>query len=152
MKSTGTFSNCIGSLACLLSILAATKLCGQSLDDRFDPEATGGQWKVFATLEQSTGQILVGGDFTTIGGGARTNLARLNHNGTLDASFTANANGNVRSLAEQPDGKLLVVGAFSKLAGENRNGIARLNADGTLDAGFHPTVVYSPNVSWKTVI
>jgi uncharacterized delta-60 repeat protein len=152
MKSKAKFFTCVGSVACLFSILAATKLFGQTLDDAFNPDVTGGQGEVFTTLEQSTGQILVGGDFTSIAGGARTNLARLNHNGTLDVAFTANANGNVRGFAEQADGKILLCGAFSKLAGQTRNGIARLNPDGSLDTDFHPAVLYSPNPSSTSVI
>jgi uncharacterized delta-60 repeat protein len=145
MKFIAKFSNYIGSVACLLSILATTTVFGQSLDIGFNPDVTGPYGHVYTTFEQSTGQILVGGDFTSIGGGVRTNFARLNHNGTLDASFTANANGEVYCLAEQPDGKILVGGDFSKLAGETRNGIARLSPDGSLDADFHPVVLYSPD-------
>ena len=65
-----------------------------TLDLSFDPGANG---QVFALALQPDGKILVGGDFTTLGGGgsgatARQHLARLNADGSLDASFNPGAN------------------------------------------------------------
>ena len=87
---------------------------------------------------QADGKILVGGDFTSVGGQTRNNIARLNPDGSLDASFDPNASFFVEALAVQADGKILVVGLFSSIGGQTRNGIARLNSDGSLDANFDP--------------
>ena len=59
-------------------------------------------------------------------GQPRNRLARLNPNGTLDATFTSDANGTVESLAVQPDGNILVGGSFAALAGQLRLRMARL--------------------------
>jgi uncharacterized delta-60 repeat protein len=95
---------------------------------------------IFSLAVQADGKILVGGDFTKLGGQSRTNIARLNVDGTLDEGFNPGARGGVNSFVLQDDGKILVGGYFSILAGQTRNGIARLNADGTLDTSFNPGV------------
>ena len=84
--------------------------------------------------------MLIGGYFTAVNGVNRTNMARLNADGSLDSSFSpgTEADGTVRSIALQPDGKILIGGAFTNVNGTNRNHIARLNADGGLDLGFNP--------------
>src|SRR5262249_27754014 len=57
----------------------------------------------------------------------RTNLARINTNGTVDVTFNPNANGPVYVLSVQRDGKMLVGGAFSSLDGQPRSNFGRLN-------------------------
>jgi uncharacterized delta-60 repeat protein len=118
-----------------------------TLDASFDPNATGGS-DVRSIAVQTDGKILIGGFFNTLapnGGPAvtRHRIARLNTDGTLDASFDPNANSGVQSIAVQVDGKILIGGNFGTLspnggAAVTRNGIARLNTDGTLDASFDP--------------
>ncbi|PTT16166.1 hypothetical protein DBR12_21035, partial [Acidovorax sp. HMWF029] len=101
---------------------------------------------VYSLALQPDGKVLVGGLFTTLGGQARSNIARFNADGTLDAGFNPNANNTVYSVTVQPDGKVLMGGAFTTVGGQARNRIARLNADGTLDTGVNPDVnnfVYS---------
>jgi uncharacterized delta-60 repeat protein len=111
-----------------------------SLDATFDPNVTGttGTGAVFAVAVQADGKIPVGGDFTSVGGQTRNNIARLNPDGSLDAAFDPNASFFVEALAVQADGKILVVGLFGSIGGQTRNGIARLNSDGSLDANFDP--------------
>jgi uncharacterized delta-60 repeat protein len=87
---------------------------------------------------QPDGKILVGGNFTTAGGGSFTNIARLNANGGADNTFTGDVGGTVWDIAVQPDGKIVVVGGFIEANGVSRQRIARLNADGSLDATFDP--------------
>jgi uncharacterized delta-60 repeat protein len=108
--------------------------------DSFDPNAVGGIEGVIAMAVQSDGNIIIGGDFTNVGGMARSNLARLKINGTLDTSFDPEPNGAIYGLAVQADGMILVSGFFTALSGVTRNRIARLNSDGTLDASFNPGV------------
>jgi uncharacterized delta-60 repeat protein len=79
------------------------------------------------------GKILIGGVFSSIAGAVHTGIARLNGDGSLDASFVASA-GWVYSLFVQPDGKLLVGGVFSQVNGAAQDGIARLSPDGSLDS------------------
>jgi len=73
-----------------------------------------------------------------MGGQARNRIARLNPDGSLDASFDPNANHWVYSLAVQPDGKILLGGAFTQMGGQARSYIARLYPDGSLDTAFNP--------------
>ena len=82
---------------------------------------------------QPDGKILVGGNFTRLGGQACTNLGRLNVDGTLDSSFLTGFGGTVDCLAVQPDGKILLNGLpNSSLSGS----FLRLNPDGTRDTNF----------------
>ena len=128
-----------GFLVTLATALAQTP----SAADGFNPDVDG---VVFVLLTQPDGKLLVGGQFTTVQGQARNNLARLNVDGTVDAAFNPNANGPVRALLVQADNRIVVGGDFSTLqpnatgAAATRNRLARVNADGTLDTGFNPNL------------
>lgn len=108
-----------------------------SLPDEFNPHASG---PVDALVVQADGRILVGGNFTTLGGQPCNNLARLHMNGTLDRSFrpdaAARSLSRVYSLAVQADGKILVGGYSTQQVAHTRICLKRLNSDGTLDSGF----------------
>lgn len=110
-----------------------------SLDGSFAPTPPGLDNNVFTIAVQTDGKILVGGSFTNYNGTARNSIARLNADGTLDATFTTGVSGfnlSVSTIAIQPDGKILVGGDFTDYNGTSRNYIARLNANGTLDGTF----------------
>ncbi len=114
-----------------------------TLDTAFDPYASS---EVYSIAVQSDGKILLGGNFSTIGGISRNYIARLNADGTLDTAFNPNANGGVLSVVVQSDGKILLGGNFTTVGGVTRNYIARLNTDSTPDAAFNPnagSLVYS---------
>jgi uncharacterized delta-60 repeat protein len=95
---------------------------------------------IFSTTPQPDGRLIVSGGFTTLGGFARNNIARLNADGTMDGAFNPNANGQINSVAVQPDGRIVVGGGFATVGGVAHNCLARLNADGTVDATFNPDV------------
>ncbi len=63
---------------------------------------------------QADGKILVGGDFTSIGGQTRNRIARLDATTGLADSFDPNANSRVHSIAVQADGKILAGGDFTQ--------------------------------------
>src|SRR5204863_8447460 len=84
-------------------------LHAQSALDGFNPNANG---VVFVVVVQPDGKILIGGEFTTVAGGTRNNIARLNPDGTRDTAFNSNANDRVLSIAVQADGKILAGGFF----------------------------------------
>jgi len=89
---------------------------------------------------QADGKILIGGRFDSLDGQSRTNLARLNPDGSLDLSFNPSPDDFVNSLAVQPDGKILVGGDFRNLGGQPSSRIGRLNPDSTTDNTFSPVV------------
>jgi uncharacterized delta-60 repeat protein len=131
--------------------LCAPALFGQTpaVSDGFDPNING---LVDAVVVQPNGQILVAGLFSTVwpagysGPVSRNNIARLNIDGTVDATFDPNANGQISALILQPDGRILIAGKFTAVqpngtaTATTRNRLARLNADGTLDPAFNPNV------------
>ena len=117
-----------------------------SLDMTFDPgvgvTANGGVVYALAiyTNGANLGKIVIGGAFGMVSGVARTNIARLNTNGTLDTTFatgTGAEDGEVDALVIQPaDGKIVIGGAFTFVQGVEHDFVARLNANGTVDSAF----------------
>ena len=110
-----------------------------SLDTTFLSSGVGANGDVFAVVVQPDGKIVICGDFTTVNGTARSRIARLNADGTLDFSFLATGSGAnlaVNSAALKSDGKIVIGGRFSSINGATRNHIARLNSDGSLDTSF----------------
>ena len=105
-----------------------------------------------AMVVQTDGKIIIGGTFDSVNGVGRTNLARLNPDGSLDTNFLAGTElivhcfdefGNpfttaasVSALALDPDGTIVVGGIFATLDGADRASIARLNWNGSLDTNF----------------
>jgi uncharacterized delta-60 repeat protein len=130
----------------LLAVASPVLPLHSQTSDAFDPGANGTVWVL---VHQPDGKILVGGDFTSLGGPTRNRLGRLNPDGSLDAAFTGGtnynnsstwgANATVNCLAVQPDGKILLGGSFTTVGGQTRNRIARLNPDGSLDTNFVST-------------
>ncbi|MBE7209786.1 MAG: putative Ig domain-containing protein [Gluconacetobacter diazotrophicus] len=114
-----------------------------TLDTAFSSSVgTMGPSGVFDLAFQSGGKSVVGGfASTTFGyGGSPTTyyyLARLNADGSNDASFDApgNLSEPLGALAVQADGKILLVQNAS-LGGQFAVRIVRLNADGSSDASF----------------
>jgi uncharacterized delta-60 repeat protein len=103
--------------------------------------AAGMNGSVFTLALQPGGQILAGGNFTTVGTVPEGSFARLNPDGTLDTTFLADlsgANGSVQSIACQTDGRILLGGSFGSVDGVFRNFIGRVMTDGSLDTSFNP--------------
>ena len=109
-----------------------------SLDATFNV-GTGANNIVYTTAIQSDGKIIIGGVFTSYNGTARNQIARLNTDGSLDATFIVGTgfNGYVHTAAIQSDGKIIIGGNFNTYNGTASNYIARLNTDGSLDATFN---------------
>ncbi len=146
----GSFTNISGSARTNVARLNADG----SLDSNFLASSVGGGQLspavITAVAVDGADRVLLGGDFTSVNGADRTNLARLNSDGTLDGRFnpTAGTDFGVNSIIVQNDGKVLVGGFFNEVNGSTYNHIARLNRDGTLDGSFDPgagasDVIYS---------
>jgi len=132
------------SILCLRSHAAAG-----DVDLSFDP-GSGVNGFVWAVVAQPDGKLLIGGQFTTVRGLSRTNVARLNADGSGDATFDPGANyDSVNCLALQADGKVLVGGSFIGYAIDEFGngyefqdwGVTRLNANGSRDGTFTPASV-----------
>lgn len=126
-------------------LLLARLYSDGSIDPTFNPGASGGFTTISALAVQTDGKIIVGGDFTTLGGVSRPYLGRLNSSGSFDFTFSATPNAPVTCVALQPDGKILVGGAFSNLNSQVRRYLARVNTNGTLDTSFNPSASNSIN-------
>jgi uncharacterized delta-60 repeat protein len=98
----------------------------------------------------TSGDVLVGGNFTQVNGVAKNYLAKLSPSGVLDASYQAQfsytqSSGynsyssipiGVSVIADAGDGKVYTGGTFNIVNGYTQTGVARLNSDGTLDPWF----------------
>ena len=110
-----------------------------SIDSSFNVGA-GASGAVYAIAIQGDGKIYIGGLFFNYNNtGGRAGIARLNTDGSLDASFNSGlVDYGVYAIAIQADGKVVVGGSFAQGFGAPRNRLARLNSDGTVDASFNP--------------
>jgi uncharacterized delta-60 repeat protein/CSLREA domain-containing protein len=96
---------------------------------------------------QSDGKVLIAGSFTSVAGQARSLIARLSPDGSLDATFNVSVTGGtITQFVFQPDGKLLISGYFSSVNGTPRTCFARLNPDGSLDTTL-ANVAVSGNIT-----
>jgi uncharacterized delta-60 repeat protein len=83
----------------------------------------------YSLVIQSDDKIVVVGDFTGYNIHTRKYIARLNADGTMDASFNPPGTGvsyPIISLAIQADGNFLIGGTFTNINGTSRKFIARL--------------------------
>ncbi len=95
---------------------------------------------------QSTGKILVGGNFRTFNNQTKNLLVRLNEDGSEDASFDSGSGltsgisgGIVFAISVLPTGDIAVGGMFFKYKNTNQIRLAYINDDGTPDAISAPT-------------
>jgi hypothetical protein len=86
----------------------------RSFDPDIGPDLGLGNYVTVAALEPE-GKILIAGKFTTIGGAARNQLARLNSDGSLDATFDPKDGPDAPPsiILVLPDAKILIAGNFS---------------------------------------
>jgi uncharacterized delta-60 repeat protein len=128
----GSFSNVLGSPRKFIARL----LPDLTLDQSFDP----GQSANSAITQVQTapnGAVYIYGDFSTVTGITRNDIARLTATGSLDQTFDTNTEWTFSDgIRAQPDGKLIVFGNFQTFHGAPRDYIARLNLDGSIDTSF----------------
>ncbi len=123
-----------------------------SLDASFNPVGTGLNARVRALAIDSSGKIIVGGDFTTYNVTSEPSIARLNTDGSLDATFGSTGAGLsslVKALVIDSSGKVIVAGTFVNYNGTPEHSVARLNTDGSLDVTFNPGAALN---SWVNAV
>ena len=109
-----------------------------SIDQSFNTGGVNGtNGTIYAMALQADGKIIIGGDFTSFAGVPHLHLARLNPDGSIDATFTSGSDDSVRAIVVQPDGKIVIGGLFASVNGTALNHVARFNVDGSIDAGFN---------------
>jgi uncharacterized delta-60 repeat protein len=102
------------------------------------PLASSANGQITCAVQQSNGQILIGGLFSNLQGQAFSNLARLNADGSIDTTFNPSPNGQIYAIAIQANGQIVIGGNFTSVAGAALNYIARINANGSVDTSFNP--------------
>lgn len=109
------------------------------LDESFDA-GTGPSNTVGRMALQPDGKVLIIGTFQTVNGVPRRGVARLNADGSLDATYAVGTgvDGFVYTSALQPDGKLIISGSWATYNGTPNNGLVRINTDGSRDVTFQP--------------
>jgi uncharacterized delta-60 repeat protein len=125
-----------------------------TLDMTFDIGTGCNGNRVNSIVVQPDGKIIISGLFTQYNGVARSCIARLNADGTLDTTFNpgAGANYEAKSIALQPDNKILIGGYFLSYNNITMNKIARLNTDGTLDTTFNSGITdVNSNINKVTI-
>lgn len=100
---------------------------------------------IYDIAVESSGKILIGGDFDSFNGTASEGMVRLTSAGSRDSTsalslpFASTFNSYIRSIHLDPDGKIMVGGLFYISGGSLfRFSIARLNTNGTRDSSFEP--------------
>lgn len=114
----------------VLSYVRSTDISGVL----WGPVVTVDSYPVNAVAVQSDGKIIAGGTFEEFDGVVKSRLVRLLPNGTLDTSFTATVEGEVRTIVVEDDDSIIIGGLFTKVNGTDRTHLARLNANGVLQA------------------
>jgi len=131
-------------VGCSFDTLSPTthgRVCRLNIDGTLDTTffnntGSGTDGRVNAIAVQFDGKILFGGTFSVANGVSHQGLARLNGDGTLDATFQPMVGGPVNAIVVQPNGKIVIGGRFNQVNNDFRQGVARLNYNGSLDTSF----------------
>lgn len=97
------------------------------------------QLVVYDSVADPNGGRFVAGVIESINGNSINHLARLNEDGSLDTSWSANITGNgvVALAVDENQDRLFIGGAFSSVDGNTSyENLAALNLDGSLDTSF----------------
>src|SRR5262245_41868318 len=145
MKSECAQSPCLGARWVLmisvgLWLFRSTPLTAQTSpatlpDLKLSTCAVGG---MFDLTVQDDGKVILCGLFSSVNNVPRTNLARLNPNGTLDLTWNPQIDGQVNSIVVSGT-KIYLGGQFRVLDDPLRSGLVRVSAvDGSTDTGWGP--------------
>lgn len=114
-----------------------------TLDTTFTTNTAGGANNAVNCISlTNTGQIVVGGNFTSFAGSSARGIVRLNPNGTREATSTFSDTGTpvncqVYGMIAEDDGKIMLTGIIYNGFLPSRSGAVRLNLNGTRDESFN---------------
>jgi uncharacterized delta-60 repeat protein len=115
-----------------------------SLDSTFNT-GEGFSHHAHTAVLQPDGKILVGGSFIAYNVIPAWHIARLNTDGSFDATFAPGVNvQNVFDIAVQSDGKILAAGSTSQYGTTVLKSLVRFESDGNLDSNFNVGAGFSP--------
>ncbi|HEY6942927.1 hypothetical protein [Dokdonella sp.] len=114
-----------GLLALALALLAGSAIAQSVLPLPAGVRNVAGT--VRAILVQADGRVVLGGSFTAVDGIARSNLARLNADGSVDLGWNPGTDGSVMSLAATAT-TIYVGGWFDHAGGQPRASIAAVDS------------------------
>jgi len=126
------------ALTCLC-VLSLGRVLGQNSPATLPNVRLSSGGYVSAIAIQDDGKILIGGGFTSVNEIARTNLARLNPNGSVDEAWNVAADNTVGQIAISGT-DVFVLGDFYAIGGQIRSGLAKLSTtgSGTTDPLWNP--------------
>ncbi|MFH2123590.1 MAG: hypothetical protein ABIJ50_08940, partial [Pseudomonadota bacterium] len=147
----GTFTTFNGTIRSAIARLLSTG----ALDTSFNCSISGGYGEVDSIALQEDGRIVIGGNFTTVNGVARMNVARLNPDGSLDMDFNpgAGADATVKTVLSTRQGQVLLGGFFTSVNDEDRAHVARFNGDPNMAGGAaNPYTAFAGGIDdWKQI-
>lgn len=117
-------------------------------DTTFNPGSGFNTTSVLAIGIQSTGKIIVGGNFGLYSGSTSGYIVRINTDGTKDTTFNIGAGfgaNGVTSLKVLADDSIIAFGSFTTYSGSASPRIIKLNSNGTKDTTFAPTTGFTQN-------
>jgi uncharacterized delta-60 repeat protein len=115
-----------------------------TLDTTYSPTGVAGPLTPYIAalaVEPGSGDLTIGGNFSTCNSISRPNLARLFPTGVLDSSFNTGTGPNSAVLDLHLLGfssSVLIAGDFTSYNGSVRNRIALVGSDGTLNTALNP--------------
>ena len=145
MKARIVLAVCILFCSAAGGVLAAESAGG--LDPAYRPTLDGAVGVIVPSAE---GRTFIGGAFRTVNGMARSGVACLLADGSVDKGFDPGggaagpADSSVNAFLVLPDAKVLVGGSFTEFAGRALTNLVRLLPDGSVDETFVPPALASP--------
>ena len=125
----------LSALIATAGLLPTAQAAGGDLDPTFAPAFLADDYP-FLIVRQSTGKLIVSGNFEVVNSLGTRKLLRLNPDGSEDTSFNVPAiarEADISALAIQPDDAIVIGGTFTAVNGTPRQSLARLNSEGALD-------------------
>src|SRR2546421_4067319 len=113
------------AVAVSLCFLCISSSLGQTSPATLPDLQLTGAGLIWAMAVQDDGKVIIGGQFDAVNGIPRTNIARINRDGSVDKTWGPNADRQVGALC-LVGSNLYAGGLFTKIGGVTRISIAKL--------------------------